>query len=241
MSDALLAQIATLQGEVAGLKAEAKGHRLKARRRRDERADLARQLEDARGELRRLAAERDDLAARLDASPGEWRGRYVAAARELRGLQHAEHWARVIGGDLAEKVPVAKVWEQVGYQPGDELPGPDQIRQWATAARDSAPYLFRPRPAGDLPAGPSGTPPMGQPPRGWDAGPGGPQPPGATPTSPTRYQVGDFDGGGRGRRDLGGDHLVVTRSQMRDPGFMLEHTRALAAASKAGNLTIRDE
>jgi len=28
---------------------------------------------------------------------------------------------------------------------------------------------------------------------------------------------------------------------MRDPGFMLEHTKALAAASKAGNLTLRDE
>ena len=187
------------------------------------------------------AAERDDLAARLEASPGEWRERYEAAARELRGLKHAEHWTQAIGGDLAEKVPVAKVWEQVGYQPGDELPGPDQIREWVTAARDSAPYLFRPQPAGEPPAGPSGTPPMGQPPRGWNAGPGGPQPPGATPTNPTRYQVGDFDGGGRGRRDLGTDQLVVTRSQMRDPGFMLKHTRALAAASKAGNLTIRDE
>ena len=185
--------------------------------------------------------ERDDLAARLEASPGEWRERYEAAARELRGLEHAAHWTRAIGGDLAEKVPVAKVWEQVGYRPGDELPGPDQIREWVTAARDSAPYLFRPRPAGEPPAGPSGTPPMGQPPRGWDAGPGGPQPPGATPTNPTRYRVGDFDGGGRGRRDLGTDQLVVTRSQMRDPGFMLEHTRALAAASKAGNLTLRDE
>ncbi|MBV8228347.1 MAG: hypothetical protein JO329_00050 [Planctomycetaceae bacterium] len=228
MSDALLARIATLQGEVAALKAEAKGHRLKARRRREEQADLARQLEGARGELRRLAAERDDLTARLDADPGEWRERYEAAARDLRGLKHAAHWAQVIGGDLAEKVPVAKVWEQVGYQPGDELPDPDQIRQWATAARDAAPYLFRPRGAGEPPAGP-------------DAGLGGPQPPDAPPTPPTQYQVGVFDGGGRGRRDVGTDRLVVTRSQMQDPGFMLRHTRALAAASAAGTLTIRDE
>ena len=205
-SDFLLKRIGDLERELAETRAESKKRRLEKKR--------------LQADLDALKAARDALTSDLaswkekaEADPDAWQVRYEDLARQVRARDHKDAWTAAIGRDLAEKVPVEKVWAELGYQPGAELPTPAEIVEQAGRARDAAPYLFKPASAPEATASRDAT----QAPR-------------------ARLTVG-MDAG-RGDRVTGTEKLYVRESQLKDPRFTLPHTRALAEASRTGNLVV---
>ena len=168
----------------------------------------------------RGCAERDRLAQEREAAsatPGEWQQKAEDLQKQLRSRDHRDAWLGAIGDQLGAKVPIEEVWAKLKYEPGDQVPTAEQIREQAQAARDAAPYLFS-----------------------EGRGSGQTAPAGAQQTSSGNGQGSlsvplDVS---RGVRDTGIGRMVVRESEMRDVGFMMSNTKALAEASKAGNLTI---
>jgi hypothetical protein len=204
--DFLLRRVGELERQLAESNAEAKKRRLSSRK-------LQAECDALKAERETLAAERDTLKTTVETAPSEWRAKYEDLSQQVRTRDHRDAWARVLGDQLAAKVPVEEVWSKLGYRPGDELPTEQQIKEQAGTVRETAPYLFQTASATDAPD-----------PRGSQRAAGG------------TLEVG-LDAG-RGAPDKGTEKLYVRESQLKDPRFALPNTKALAEASRAGNLVV---
>jgi hypothetical protein len=211
MSDAnshefMVTRLGELERRLVEVSDEAKRRKLAARK-------LEKELEGVRAERDEMAREREALRS----TPSEWQQKAEDLERQLRSRDHRDAWREAIGLELAEKASVEDVWAKLKYEPGDQVPTADQIREQAKAARDAAPYLFSEGRGG-----------------GTSAPVGAQQ---ALEGNGQRLLSVPLDVS-RGVRDTGIGRMVVRESDMRDVGFMMSNTKALAEASKAGNLTI---
>jgi hypothetical protein len=202
----MLNRLGELERRVVELSDEAKRKKLTNRK-------LEQELAETRAERDRIAKEHE--AAR--STPSEWQQKAQDLERQLRSRDHRDAWREAIGPELAAKVAVEDVWAKLKYEPGDQVPTAEQIREQAKAARDAAPFLFS---------------------EGRGVGP-------AAPVGAQQASGGNGQGllsvpldVSRGVRDTGIGRMVVRESDMRDVGFMMSNTKALAEASKAGTLTI---
>jgi hypothetical protein len=174
-------------------------------------------------ELKTIREERDVLAREreaLQASPNEWRAKYEDLQKDLKARDHKDAWLKIVGPELADKVPLDEVFGKIQYQVGDSVPSESEIRKLAQQAREVAPYLFRQE------SEPGAIAPQGA--------PSAPQ--GANAASRSPAQV-PFDAS-RGERDTGSSKFRVLRSDMRNPRFMMTHSKAIAEASAKGILDI---
>lgn len=197
-------RVADLERELAETRAESKKHRLAKR-------DLQKQMEEVSQGFKALDGEHKALKERALAAPGTLAAEVERLKGEIRTRDHKDAWSS-IKDQLNEKVSVEKVWAEIGYQPGDTPPTPDQIKEQLGKAREAAPYLFKP--AGETPA----------------PAPGGAQQP------PARLNVGLE--AGRGAPDTRTEKLYVRKSQLQDPGYAMSNSKSLGEAAKAGNLVI---
>jgi hypothetical protein len=236
MSDALIAslqaEINRLNAEVADLRAEAKDHRLgKGKARRELEAVAAREAEAARAHAEEVEALRkqveDTLAARdalqekLDTAPDQWRAKLETAEAQLRARDHRDAWARAVGAELHEKVSVEKLWSEVDYQPEGEV-DPTRIDELVNAAREAAPYLFKPAGA---PAQRRQQTPAAEP-RGSQR-----------PAAPVPFDTGLA--GGRGGRDTSSAGMYrVRESDLSDPLWMRDNQARLAEARRNGTFQV---
>ena len=198
----LLKRISELERALVEANAEAKKRRLKHR-------DDAKELEALRADKEMWTRERDALQS----SPTEWQAKYEKIEGELRARDHRDLWQKTIGDQLNEKVTLEKVWAEIQYKPGDNLPSDSEIKSQVKAAREAAPYLFR------------------QPSEAGTPAPAGAQ------SQPKGQSHVPFDAS-RGDRDTGISRFKVLRSDMRDSSFMMTHSKQIAEASKKGLLDI---
>jgi hypothetical protein len=198
----LLKRISELERELSAAMSDAKKRRVQYR-------DASKELEALRVEKATWDKERDSLKS----SPTEWQEKYEKIEGELRARDHRDVWQKAIGDQLNEKVTLEKVWAEIQYKPGDNLPSESEIKTQVKAARDAAPYLFRQSSEAGTPA------------------PVGAQLPSKGPSHVP------FDGS-RGDRDTGSARFKVLRSDMRDSHFMMTHSKAIAEASRKGILDI---
>jgi hypothetical protein len=198
----LLKRISELEKALVEANAEAKKRRLKHR-------DDSKELQDLRAEKETWTKERDALKS----SPTEWQAKYEKIEQELRARDHRDVWQKAIGDQLNEKVTLEKVWAEIQYQVGEQLPSESEIKSQVKAAREAAPYLFRqPSEAGT------------------------PAPAGAQPQSKATSHV-PFDAS-RGAPDTGSPRYKVLRSDMQNASFMMSHSKQIAEASRKGVLDI---
>lgn len=198
----LLKRISELERSLADANSEAKKRRLKHR-------DDSKELETLRAERETWTKERDALKS----SPTEWQAKYEKIESELRARDHRDVWQKAIGSELNEKVTLEKVWAEIQYKVGENIPSESEIKAQARAARDAAPYLFR------------------QPSEAGTPAPAGAQPqPKATSHVP-------FDAS-RGAPDTGTSRFKVLRSDMQNASYMMTHSKQIADASRKGTLDI---
>lgn len=195
----LLRRISELERQVAEANAEAK-------KRRIEKKAVAKEAEDLRAERDALAKEREALQA----SPGEWQRKAEELQKQVRVRDHRDAWHAAIGDMLNEKVPLEEVWSKLKYEPGDQIPTSQEIKEQVKAARDAAPYLFRQETATPAPGG----------------------------AKPTREALHVPLDASRGDRDTGLGKFVVRQSDMRNPIFMMANSKKISEASRDGNLTV---
>lgn len=197
-----MSQIRDLQRQLTEANAEAKKRRLQFK-------TTSKELAEIKAEREQLARERESLKA----SPSEWQAKAEKLQSELRTRDHREAWLKVVGENLADKVPLEEVWSKIQYTVGENIPSESEIKSQVKAARDVAPYLFR---EGSEPRTPA---------------PAGAQPPSKAP-SHVPFEA------SRGDRDTGNHRFVVRQSDMQNGGWMMANSRAIAEASKKGILDI---
>lgn len=198
----LLKRISELERALVEANGEAKKRRLKHR-------DESKELEALRAEKETWTRERDALKS----SPTEWQAKYEAIEKELRTRNHRDVWQKTIGDQLNEKVTLEKVWAEIQYQAGENIPSESEIKSQVKAARDVAPYLFRQPSESGMPA-----------------------PAGAQPQSKATSHV-PFDAS-RGDRDTGQPRFTVRKSDMQNVSFMMSNSKKIAEASRNGTLDV---
>lgn len=135
-NDYMLRRIAELERELAETKTEAKKRRLELRELKEAHATL-------QTERTALEGDRDQWKTKAEAAPGTVQAENDQLRQELRTLRHHAAWEKAVSDQLHDKVTVDKLWGELQYKPGDELPTPEQITEQVKAARESAPYLFK--------------------------------------------------------------------------------------------------
>lgn len=203
-------RIDELTAEKAKLHMEATKWRVQFREVEKERNEL-------KGQIGPLTTERDTWKQKAEATPKELQARVDELSGELKSRDHRDAFLDVLHDELNEGVTVADLWAKLGYKPGDGTPTPDQIREQTKPLRESAPFLFRPAPAGPGMPGPGGAT------RG--------SPPPLVTTLPT----------GRGVPDNTARRFEIRKSQSRDARWMRENQKAIEDARKAGTLTFIDD
>src|SRR3954447_10292207 len=184
-----------------------------ARKRRQARKKLQQDFDALASERDALATERDRWKSALEAAPDEWRARHDDLARRVRERDHKDAFRRVAAGAGVRPDAVDDLYALSGYEAEGDRADEQAIGGLIGEAVKARPYLLQT--AGEPPA---------------------PAPRGAPQAERPRLSVG-LDAG-RGDPDRCTERLYVRESQLKDPRFTLPNTRALAEASKAGNLVI---
>jgi hypothetical protein len=207
-ADALLKRISDLEAAVAKANSESKDRRKALRSEREAREKLE-------SDLKALAADRDQWKTKAESSPDEWKTKAQEYQAKLQARDARDAWSGVVGDTLADKVTLEKLWAEIQYTPGEAAPTPEEITEQVRAARESAPYLFKP--AGATPA----------------AAPGGAT---RTPKPPLR----ELEGVGRGAPDTTASRVVVRQSQLQDPRWTLDprNKKMIADAQANGTLEV---
>jgi hypothetical protein len=207
--NSLNARIATLEANLARTSHESKTRKISGR-------ELQAQLDKVTADLKTLETERDSWKGKAEAAPSDLQTKLDEALGQLRARDHRDAWRDAIGGELADKATVDKVWAELQYKPGDKLPSPEEIAEQAKAARDSAPYLFKT--AADAAADPVGSRGNGRP------------------------LLRDADDSSRGPSDKKSGRVTVRRSDLADPAWSLNarNQKMLAEAQADGTLVLVD-
>lgn len=187
----LQGEVTRLNSEVGRLNKEAKDRRISGGKAKKLAEDLEKQVAD-------LTRDRDEWKGKATAAPGELQATVDRLTGQLRERDHGDAWKAAVGDQLADKVGVRKLWQELQYTPGESVPTPEQIAEQLGKAREAAPYLFRPA------AEPAA------------ADPGGSQQP------PARPPLGAAPAGGRGDRDTAASKVLrVKAADLRNPAIAL--------------------
>lgn len=209
MAEAIASEslVSDLHKQLAEANGEAKKHRLRARKANDE-------LDEARKQVDALTADRDNLQGRLAAAPDALQSEVDRLKGEIRTRDHRDAWAAV-KGELHDRVTVEKLWAEIGYTPGDQVPTAEQITEQVAAAREVAPFLFKTaETANDASRGANGA-----------------QSNGGLPPGP---------GYGRGLPSTDAGFFTVRRSDLENPEWMQSNQGKLAAAGAESRVRFVD-
>jgi hypothetical protein len=199
-------RINELTAQVASRKEQAKRH-----------AEQLKSVAELRAAHEALIKDRDQWKEKAEAAPSALQAKLDEATGQLRARDHRDVWREALTGQLNDKVTIEDIWAKLGYQPGDTVPTPDQIREQAKAAREAAPYLFVP----------GATPTNGsQGPRSSAT----PPPPLVAPVAPSR-----------GAPDSSARRFEVRKANMRDPAWMRQNQKQIDEARQAGTLHFVEE
>src|SRR5262249_40859085 len=136
--------IRSLERQVERATAEAAKYRDIGKRARDQLAPVAAERDKLLADLAAITAERDRYRQQAEAAPGALQKENGALKAARLARDHGDAWQRAIGPELADKATVEHVWREIGYQPGEQVPPPEAIREQARAAREAAAFLFQP-------------------------------------------------------------------------------------------------
>lgn len=174
----------------------------------------------------RLKSSQEDMVREIESAksrpPDEWELKYRAKEKEVWQRDHKEAWKEIATKKLVDGVPLEEIWGKIGYNPGSEVPGPDQILEQLEKARSVAPYLFRVDGPTDKPESQQGT---------------------KTPERDTRGRLAVTNGLdlSRGSRTANPGEYVISKSQLRDPNFFRLNQKSINEASKNNALVVTDD
>jgi hypothetical protein len=148
MSEALIAsqqaEINRLNSLISQRNDEAAGFRKKASALKKEVEAFSVEREKSAADLKAALAEAEEWKTKSTSSPDEWKAKAEEASAKLIARDHRDAWKTAVGDQLHDKVAVEKLWNEIGYQPGEAIPTPEQITEQISKAREAAPYLFKP-------------------------------------------------------------------------------------------------
>ena len=89
---------------------------------RKERAALRKERDRLATDKAQLQADHDRWKSKAETEPNDWKTRAEGFEKQLRARDHRDEWTKVLKDQLADKVTVEKLWEEVKYSRGDQVP-----------------------------------------------------------------------------------------------------------------------
>lgn len=191
---------------------EAKKYRIKLRAERQAAAAKDARIKELEDVLIATGTERDEFEKRLSSAPSEHLAEIDRLRGELRVRDHRDVFSRLARAAKVREDAIQDAWELAKIKADSDTPDEAQITQTIEQLLASRAYLKAEAQGAGDPA---------------KAGAGAPKPsPGPGP------------GLGRGSVDPSAGGLVVRMDQISNTEYMRRNQAAIAAASKAGTLTI---
>lgn len=196
---------------ISDLSQESKGHRLRAKKFREERDTAVRERDQVKQQLAAVTTERNDFKQRLDAAPSELATENERLKGEIRTRDHRTVFNKVAAEMNIRPEALNDLWNLSGYKAETDQPDEGRIKTMIGAAVTERSYLVV-EPA--------------------DAGTG---------TQPAKPAPQNGPGGQRGApsQDAGG--MTVRTSQMRSAVWMEKNQAKVAEMAEKGLLTIVED
>ncbi len=210
---------AALQRRNEELTAELATTRGEAKKYRNQRSALSKQVEALTGERDTLLKDRDAWKTKAEAGPSELKAKVAELEGTIRTTNHKAEFAKLAKAEGVRDEAVDDLWTASGYKAEADQFDDKAVKALITTALETRGYMLDDG-AGEEPAsGPSG----------------------AKDGAKALLKLQGALGTGRGDRDTAG-RTVVKKSDLQNAAYALapENQKRLAEANAAGNLSIVD-
>jgi hypothetical protein len=214
---------------ITDLDAQLRAANAESMKRKQANRDLRAQVAQLTEQVTSLTTDVNRWKTQATAEPDAVAQENVRLKAEIQKRDNQSAWLKVVGKELHPKATVEKIWQEIGYQPGDTVLTEDKIKEQISLAKESAPYLFQVN-GEETPQNGSEEPKGGK----------------KESSSSTKQEPLDVEwGGSRGNSGAGGSgaHTVkVRKTDMQNPKWALNpaNQKMIREANAAGNLEILD-